>query len=215
MVDFTLWIELLLVILPYQADALAERSRSTGEAARAWQQVLGTITAVSHDSLTDLLLALPEGRWEDARRLGESGLAASISGHWQGVSVALGLLARYQGESEAAWARVRELHPAGPETEPGDCHYAHGVGALALAADLALDVGDLPTAECWVEAHARWLDWSGAVLWRAEHQRLRARHTWASDDLIGARAHAEPLPPPIWRSPWRWPMPAPLPTSVR
>ena len=191
MVEFVLWSELLFIVLPYQADALAARARLAAEAARAWAPVAGTVIAVPRPALPDLLLALPEGRWGDADRLAQAGLAASTSGRAQGVVVSLGVLARHRGQADAAWTRVRELHPTGPIAEPGDCHFAHGVAAQALAADLALDAGDLATARDWIAAHGRWLVWSGAVLWRAEHELLRARHALASGDPVAARAHAE------------------------
>jgi ATP/maltotriose-dependent transcriptional regulator MalT len=100
-------------------------------------------------------------------------------------------LARHRGDPDAAWARVRALHPAGPDSAPGDCHFLPGLDLLALAAALALDAGDLTTAGRWIAAHGRWLDWSGAVLWRAEHELLRARHARLSADQAAARAHAE------------------------
>ena len=105
--------------------------------------------------------------------------------------MALGVLARHQGDLAASWVRVRELHPAGPATEPGDCYFHHGIALQALAADLALDAGDPAAAEQWIAAHGRWLAWSGAVLWQADHQRLRARLAAASGDPSAARAHAE------------------------
>ncbi len=102
----------------------------------------------------------------------------------------LGTLARYQGDPAAAWACVRALHAVGPATAPGDGHFPHGLAALALAAELALDAGDLAAAERWIAAHERWLAWSGAVLWRAEHLLLVARHARASGELAAARHHA-------------------------
>src|SRR5262249_34008375 len=59
------------------------------------------------------------------------------------------------------------------------------------AADLAIDAGDLPAAGRWVAAHARWLDWNGAVLWQPDQHLLRARHAGATGDPAAARAHAE------------------------
>lgn len=101
------------------------------------------------------------------------------------------MLMRWQGEPDLAWAQVRKLHPAGPDTQPGDCYFPHGLRLQALAADLALDAGDLLLADRWIAAHGGWLDWSGAVLWRAEHQLLQARHAWVRGDLAATRHHAE------------------------
>jgi DNA-binding CsgD family transcriptional regulator len=61
----------------------------------------------------------------------------------------------------------------------------------ALAATLALDVGDVVTATRWVAAHGRWLDWSGAVLWRADHELLRACLAQSTGERAAARTYAE------------------------
>ncbi len=191
MVGSTLWCELLLAVLPYQTDDPAERARLATEAARAWERARGAITDTPHDDPTDLFPALIDGRWADADRLAQGTLTAATAGYSQGAIVALGVLARHQGKPDRAWERVRALHPAGPETEPGDCYFAHGIALQALAVDLALDTGELATAARWIAAHERWLDWSDAVLWRADQLLLRARHAWASGETEGAVAHAE------------------------
>jgi DNA-binding CsgD family transcriptional regulator len=191
MVGFTLWSELLLAVLPYQADDVAERSRLAAEAARAWERARGTLTDTPHGDPTDLPLALLEGRWAEADQLARATLTAATAGHAHGAIVALGVLARHQGAPDAAWARVRALLPGGPATAPGDAYFHHAVALQALAADLALDAGDLAAAGEWIAAHGRWLAWSGATLWRSDHHRLRARLAAAIGDQAAARAHAE------------------------
>ena len=188
--EYSYWFELLLVGLPYHADAPDERRRVVAEARHIWSRARGTETAATHGTPTDLLAALPEGRWADARRLAREGCAAGTVSHAQGATLALGTLARYQGDPPAAWACVHALHAVGPATAPGDGHFPHGLAALALAAELALDAGDLAAAERWIAAHGRWLAWSDAVLWRADHLLLVARHARASGDLDAARHHA-------------------------
>jgi ATP/maltotriose-dependent transcriptional regulator MalT len=191
MVEYALWAEMLLVTLPYAADNLAGRTAQAGAAARAWEQAAQGLTGAAHPTLTGLLLALPEGRWAEARQLAEAGRGSPHGHLFQGASVALARLARHQGEPAAAWARVAELHPAGSDTAPGDCHFPHGIALQAVAAELALDAGDPALARAWIAVHGRWLEWSGAVLWRADHQLLRARHARAYGDLVTARQHAE------------------------
>jgi ATP/maltotriose-dependent transcriptional regulator MalT len=185
------WVELLLVAIPYRADAVAERAGLTAEAARAWERARSTITDTLHDNPADLLPALLEGRWATAQRLARSTSANAAVGYFQGGIVALGVLARHQGAPAVAWARVRDLLPAGPATEPGGALFHQAIILQALAADLALDAGDPAAAGPWVEAHDRWLAYSGAVLWQADHHRLRARLAAASGDPAAARAHAE------------------------
>ena len=203
MVTYAYWFELLAVILPYRADDVAERSRLAAAGGRAWARAAGTNTTATHGAQSDLPLALLEGRWAEARRLAEAGRASTIVGFFLGAIVALGTLARHQGAPERAWAQVRTLHPAGPATEPGDSYFPHGMATLALAANLALDAGDSATARSWIAAHGRWLGWSGAILWRAEHALLSARlallastHGLARDHAKAALAHAtEPRQP--------------------
>jgi hypothetical protein len=190
MVGFTIWSELLLAVLPYQADDVTERSRLVAEAAQAWERARGTITDTPHRDPTDLPLALLEGRWAAASELARATLTAATAGHAHGAIAALGVLARQQGATDAAWARVRELHPAGPATLPGDSYFHHAVVLQALAADMALDAGDLAAAREWVVAHGRWLAWSGAVLWQSDHHRLQARLAATSGDSAAAYAYA-------------------------
>jgi hypothetical protein len=57
---------------------------------------------------------------------------------------------------------VREWLPEGPATAPGDTHFLPALVLQRLAATLAIEVGDLPTAQAWLAAHDRWLVWSGA-----------------------------------------------------
>jgi ATP/maltotriose-dependent transcriptional regulator MalT len=149
------------------------------------------MTDATYDAVTPMLVATLDGQWDEARRLATGGLDAATVGHLQGSIAVLGQLARYQGEPASAWEMVQRLHPAGPDTEPGNCHFQHGIALQALAADLALDVGDLELAERWIDAHGRWLAWSGAELWQADNLRLRARRARATSDLATARAHAE------------------------
>ncbi len=48
--------------------------------------------------------------------------------------------------------------------------------AIALAAELALDTGDLTTARLRIDAHRQWLDPSMSDLWQADQQLLWARY---------------------------------------
>jgi DNA-binding CsgD family transcriptional regulator len=60
-----------------------------------------------------------------------------------------------------------------------------------LGAVRALDGGELEQAREWLEAYDRWLDWSGAVLGRAEGAALRAAYHWQQGDTEAARIWAE------------------------
>ncbi|HEX5506225.1 MAG TPA: response regulator transcription factor, partial [Thermomicrobiales bacterium] len=74
---------------------------------------------------------------------------------------------------------------------PGGTVYACALALQRLAAALALDAGDLPTARAWLAAHDRWLAWNGTVLGRAEGALGWADYHRAASDLGLAQEHAE------------------------
>jgi DNA-binding CsgD family transcriptional regulator len=81
--------------------------------------------------------------------------------------------------------------PDGPATEFGQKGVKSTVIARQLAAELALDEGDLEGAREWITAHDRWLEWSGAALGRAEGQLLWTRFHHLAGDIRTAYEHAE------------------------
>jgi DNA-binding CsgD family transcriptional regulator len=183
--------ELALFALTYAPDRVAERRRlaaeAEGDAARAGG---AGIEAPARAAALPLLML--EGHWAEARELG---LVAHRSGrrtyHMLAARLTLGPLARALGEADLAWDVVQALLPEGPAARPGEAIYHDAVAAQRLAAALALDAGDLPAARAWLDAHDRWLGWSGAVLGRAEGQLGWATYHRAGGDLPAARAHAE------------------------
>jgi ATP/maltotriose-dependent transcriptional regulator MalT len=103
----------------------------------------------------------------------------------------LAQLARAQGDPAFAWEQVRDILPAGPDTPPGATFFLDATMNQRVAAALALDAGDLPTARAWLIAHDRWLDWSDAILGRADGHLGWAAYHRAASDLQQARDHAE------------------------
>ncbi|HEX5503872.1 MAG TPA: AAA family ATPase, partial [Thermomicrobiales bacterium] len=161
-------LELYEVALPYRADDLALRRRLAGEAEAAWTRARGALADLP-PRFAWLPLLLVEGEWAEARRLAETAAVPGGRAHWRPFAKSLlALLAREQGDAELAWRLVREQLPAGHASEPGDTILLDALPLLRLAAALALDAGDLPVARSWLEAHDRWLTWSGAVLGGAE-----------------------------------------------
>jgi DNA-binding CsgD family transcriptional regulator len=100
-------------------------------------------------------------------------------------------IAARQGDVGFAWRLVREGLPDGPGTEPGDSDFMPSNGLQRLAVTLALDAGDRSTAQAWLEAHDRWLTWSGAVLGQSEGQALWGRYYRAAGAPKRARERAE------------------------
>jgi len=192
---FVLRDELTYAVLPYLGDHLAERERV---ATAAEQAVLRGNAAGAIDEPAEyaryprLPLTVLEGEWREARRiisvLAEYG-AHAILRHI--ISSFLGPLARAQGEIPLAWQQVHKTWPGGPSTEPGDGDIYYTLPLQRLAVELSLDSGDLASAREWLEAHERWLTWSGATLGLSEAQALRARYELVSGNSEEARRRAE------------------------
>jgi DNA-binding NarL/FixJ family response regulator len=102
----------------------------------------------------------------------------------------LAQLARAQGDVARAWELVYALLPSGPHAVPGYTDFGHALPRMRVAAGLCLDHNDLPAAHAWLDAHDRWLAWSGAVLGRADGECAWAEYCLAAGDIGAARQHA-------------------------
>jgi DNA-binding CsgD family transcriptional regulator len=106
-------------------------------------------------------------------------------------AVELAMLAQAQGDADLIETLTREALPEGPATEPGGGNYLTAHVLLRVEAALAVDARELVAAKAWLEAHDRWLAWSGAVLWQAEGDLAWAAfHRMAGDSALAFR-HAE------------------------
>jgi DNA-binding NarL/FixJ family response regulator len=182
--------ELHAVLAPYLADQPAERERVAAEAEHEWAQASGVWAGVL-PALARLPLLVIGGQWREARRLAlEACAAGGIVSRRYFASALLGEVARAQGDADLAWEQVGWALPDGPRTAPGDMWLLPALALQRLAAGLALDAGDLAAARAWLEAHDRWLGWSGAVLGRADGRLGWARCHRAAGDPAGARAAA-------------------------
>ena len=108
-----------------------------------------------------------------------------------GFAELVGLVAWQQGETGLAWRLIRAALPAGPATEPGILTLTVALHFQRLAAALCLDARGLSTARAWLDAHDRWLAWSGAVMGRAEGALGWSAYHRAMGDPAQARAHAD------------------------
>jgi DNA-binding CsgD family transcriptional regulator len=96
-----------------------------------------------------------------------------------------------QGRIDLVQRMIRKLLPQGPAAEPGDVVLLDALLLQRVAADIALDRGDMSAALAWIEANDRWLDWSGAVLGRVENRLSWARYSRQAGDLVLAARHAD------------------------
>jgi DNA-binding CsgD family transcriptional regulator len=186
--------ELILAVLPYQADDLAERERVAAAAERtaAWVVARGGHPNPHLPRYGRVPLLVLEGRWREARRIFAP---ADTVDHpflslWRPFY--LGTIARAQGDAETAWRYAQEAGLASPETEPGgQVGKSLMLEFHLLPAGLALDAGDLVAARGWLDRHRRWLDFMGATLGRAEGEVHAAAWHRAAGDADRAREHAE------------------------
>ncbi len=185
--------ELILAVLPYQADDLAERELVAAAAERTamWVVEHGGHVNANLPRYARVPLLVLEGRWREAREVLEQHDTWDLP-YLAGVRpLYLGTLARAQGDAELAWRCVHEPARIRPASEPGELVGQMPVQFQLLAAGLALDAGDLDAARWWLDLHRRWLDFMDATLGRSEGEVLDAEWHRAASDTERAREHAE------------------------
>jgi DNA-binding CsgD family transcriptional regulator len=178
----------LQVARAYRADRPAELRDLATEAEDAWRQADGIARAPFPPRVAWLLPLVLAGRWAEARATAEQGLGIAFMDGTP--SAVLAPLARVQGDPARAWALLLGWLPQGPQTAPGEAFLLFALPLQRLATALALDAGELPAAHAWLEAHDRWLAWSGAVLGQADGALGWAAYHRAAGDLAAARTHA-------------------------
>lgn len=184
--------ELATVTVPFELDQPRRREEVAASVAESWRQAHGAMRTDLPPRATRLPLLVIEGDWADMRELSEQfrQAHANVAQHSR-ASIALGTVARFQGDHELAWRQVRERLPHGPDHEPGDTEFVSALLLQRLAAALALDVGDLPLARAWLDACERWLAWSGTVLGQADVELLWSMWEEQSGNLANALARGE------------------------
>jgi DNA-binding CsgD family transcriptional regulator len=191
--SFAIANEMLLIDLAYYPERLTERRRLADEELNLQRRGAGAFTGdVPPLGIGRQWLRVLEGEWDEASRLMEPGRGAFDAGALTQYAVCtLGEIARNRGEPEEAWRHVYEVLPLGAATEPGGNRFFSALATQRLAANLSLDAKDLSGARPWLEAHDRWLDRCGAVLWRPEGRLLWARYYREQGDEQAAHQHAE------------------------
>ena len=184
--------ELRELALPYLCDQLSYREQVAAAAATSWVEAQAAMPGDASKLVTRLPLLVIEGEWDDIPSLAaEFRQAHGNSSMHLRAMVALGTVARAQGNAELAWNQIREGLPFGPNHEPGDREFLSATLLQHLAVSLAVDAGDLSLARDWLEASDRWRDWSGAVLGRAEVALCWASYLEAIGNRVMARRRAE------------------------
>ena len=184
--------ELWYGLVPYFADDPVRLTRLADVAERNLAQITDEHILGFPASLVQLPILILTGKWEEALKflpLARQHTYGLQHGMWAFPMFGALLIAR--GERDLAWTLVAEALPGGPDTAPGAQPLANALAMQRTATALALDAVDSSTAHAWLAAHDRWLDWSGAVLGRAEGALGWAQYYHANGDPVFARQHGE------------------------
>lgn len=190
LVGLALALELTDVVIPYFTTDIAARRRLAAEATAAMARAGGAFGTSPGEPLHDIVVLVLEGAWAEADQLARATLASAHPLRRLPAVYGLAVLARWRGDGAEAWANINRALPRGPATAPGSYTFRHATTVQRLAADLALDAGDLSVAATWLAAHDFWLVWSGAVRGQADGQRLWGRYHLVAGDFDRAQEHA-------------------------
>ncbi len=147
--------------LPFFADERETRAHLVSEGEKAGRRAREAGSPINPAGTVEHGLMVLTGSWQRAREVAETEIRRRHPVAVQHASRWFAQLATRQGDNERARWMVAEIIPGGPEMEPGAVLIVPALSLQRIAAELALDTHDLPTARAWLEAHDRWLDWSG------------------------------------------------------
>lgn len=191
LVTFALLAELRDSALTFRAAAPDERRQRAQDAEAALARAGGAFCPGLSPQLAHLGCLLLDGKWSEAHAILAELPEPANAFLRREVTAATATLARHRGEPDLAWTRIHARFPSGPATPPGDHIHQEGLFLQRLAADLALDTGDLTAAHAWLTAHDQWLAWSGCMLGRADGQLQWARYHLAAGNPKCARRLAD------------------------
>jgi DNA-binding CsgD family transcriptional regulator/tetratricopeptide (TPR) repeat protein len=190
-IGFTLLTELQDVVLPYYAERVEERQRMAAAAEAALNRAGGAFPTDRYALRARLMLKYLDGRWDEAVAIAEATPEPANYVLRRAVTHALAPIWFHQGDDARLREHIHGLLPQGPSAEPGGIVHLDGLLLQRLAAELAIEHGDLPTAAAWLAANDRWLAWNGSVLGQAENRITWAAYWRAVGDLPQALACAE------------------------
>ncbi|MCA1599712.1 MAG: hypothetical protein LC769_11995, partial [Chloroflexi bacterium] len=180
--------DLIRVVTLYHADDPNERGRVARLAEDAFAHARTLQTEVP-GVIARLPLLRFAPQWDDLEELAR---VVYMSGNGSAFMAPPELAYIAQARDDGALTAqliARELSE-GPATVPGGAWLHNGLVVQRLAAVQAIEAGDMALAQAWLEAHDRWLTWSGTVLGRAEGMLAWAAYHRARGDHTGAFAQA-------------------------
>jgi DNA-binding CsgD family transcriptional regulator len=177
-------------VLPYHTTDPGRRSRIAAGAEEALQRAGGALPPDLSPRLGRVACLFVDGEWDEVRAILGGSTLPSNSLLRREATGTLATLARHEGKPAQAWPHIRSLLPDGASSPPGGLNFPEALLLLRLAADLSLDADDLPAARPWLEAHDRWVAWSGVRLGHADGLASWARYYHAASDADHARSCA-------------------------
>ncbi len=185
MLTASLFEELVIVVLTYQADQPHERQWVEAELSASFA-VLDDVFDERSARSAGVVSRVLQGAWPEAFAMFEQ---SDVRFMRLAITTLLAPLARHQGNATLAWTMVRNGLPGGPDTA-----VENSAGFIlplrTLAVTLSLDAGDHDTARKWLVALDEWLDWSGSILGQADAHLSWAAYFRAIGDPVQSRTRA-------------------------
>jgi DNA-binding CsgD family transcriptional regulator len=180
---------LLLEHFPYRTSNLNERADMRAFIEDGSSEARESLSRANETFGLDYCYLI-DGRWDQLRSRTQAGINPSISVLWHMTMFAHTRFAIYEGNPEQAGMFLYQLLPNGLDEKPGDHIHPVPGETQRLGALLALQKADLEHARAWLIAHDAWMEWTGAVLGRADGLLLWAMVHLAEGDTEDARARA-------------------------
>jgi len=166
-IGFSLLTELRDCAIPFETRDVTRRRELAAAAAAALRRAGGTLPAGLSPDRASLSVYFLEGNWAAARTIADDLPVHGTVLLRREVTTSISAIARAQGRFDEAWEVVRQGLPRGLGTVPGSTLFRESTELLLTAAHISLDMGNPAQGRKWLDAHDRWMEWSGAVVGRA------------------------------------------------
>jgi len=178
--------DLIRVVATYHADDPAAREQIARLAEETFAHARTLQTEVP-GVIARLPLLRFVSQWDELEKLAHAAYASGNGSAFM-APPELAYIAQARGDGALTAQLITRELPEGPATVPGGAWLHNGLVVQRLAATRAIEAGDMARAHAWLEAHDRWLAWSGTVLGRAEGMLAWAAYHRARGDHAGAHA---------------------------
>jgi DNA-binding CsgD family transcriptional regulator/tetratricopeptide (TPR) repeat protein len=182
--------ELRYVTLVYETDQPDRRRFVADEAVAAISQAGGAMPPGFLPNVVRMPCYLLDGAWDEAERVSAELQESGNEFFCRSLSEAVAAISVYRGDYATAWNEIATFLPDGPDQKFGSRLFQETLFLQRLAAELAIEEGNLEVARSWLSAHDCWLKMSNAVRGLAEGKLAWALFHRASGDIDLAIAAA-------------------------